>query len=380
MNSNPEILMVQKRLSDDDKTGRTLVHNGVNIIALLMSDIRTLDEKDRLVLKQSYRHYGRDWIYDLVKDNKIIPFAAYSLSSIECDKVFWDSIYSKFLKKNEAVREIVHSIFMELEHYDCKSLTLTENFAVVLSSQMPLGCFCSGDVDLSADIAEKDAISACLNSLGFHSKTQDEKIGEYTGQSLMFYNQDVIDGGFWINVVWVPVTRAFLEQEKYNIRLSQDRRAAKTLSASKIRILEDTSLMYFCALHIGSGHYFTLSPGIRLYVDIDRLARTGHIDWPKLLEWARIDSAGIRISMVLCICHKLFRTPIPERQFSAITRSKRNRILLNYLIKPDTLELQSNSSFLRRLLIEILSDDRWLLINVFVRPIKLIQRIIRTKY
>lgn len=358
------------RIKDKETVASELLFNGQDLTPLLLSEPHSLSESDTANLKECYNQYGRAYIERLVKDAKIIPFAAYIFINIDCDKEFWQPKYDFYLKRNNEVKALLNDIFIRLRVYDCKSLTLTENFAVVLSSGTSIACFSSGDVDLSADIAEREAITACLNSLNYFSKEQPDKIGEYSGQSMMFFNKDVIEGGFWVNVVWKPVTRAFLVQDKYETRLSKDRLEAKLIPGTEIRVLDDTSLMYFCALHISAGHYFTLSPGIRLYVDIDRLARNRKIEWDKIIEWSEEDNAGIRISMVFCISNKVLKTPIPEKVYKNIFSNRRNRRLLKYLINSKSFRLQNKSSKLRRLYIELASDNKNLITIFFSRVVK----------
>jgi hypothetical protein len=358
------------RIKNTETEAPELLFNGQDLTPLLLVDPNSLDESDKINLRQCYKQYGRIYIEKLVHDAKIIPFAAHVFINIDCDKDFWKPKHDVFLKRNNEIKALLNSIFIKLKDYECRSLTLTENFAVVLTSDLCIACFCSGDVDLSADINEKDSIIACLNSLNYFSKEQPDKISEYSGQSMMFHNKDIIKGGFWVNVIWKPVTRAFLVQDNYEKRLFRDRLGAKLIPGTEIRVLDDTSLMYFCALHIASGHYYTLTPGIRLYVDIDRLARNKKIDWDKIINWSDEDNAGIRISMVLCISNRVLKTPIPKKVYDNVFINRRNRKLLNYLITPKSFKLQNKSSKLRRLYVELASDNKNLIINFFDRVIK----------
>ena len=125
--------------------------------------------------------------------------------------------------------------------------------------------------------------------------------------------------------------------------------------------------MYFCALHIASGHYYTLTPGLRLYVDIDRLARAANIDWDLILKWVEEDEAGIRVQIVMYIAYKLFKTPVPSKVFNEIFNSRRNRIFINYLLKSDTKQIQSKSSRLKRLYIELASDGKSFFASILKR-------------
>jgi hypothetical protein len=346
---------------------------GKSITSLLLRELESFSLEERELLLDYYSKHSKEHLLLIAEGKKIIPFVANLFIELGCDEQFWQTHYDFYLRRNRAIKELLDSIFGGLESYGCKSVVLTENFGALLASHSSLVCFCSGDVDLSADIAEKDDVVNCLRTFGFESKDQPSKIGEYSGQSMEFYSSEAIDGGFWINVIWKPVTRAFLLQDKYEVRLNRDRLSAKKHGDSNIRILDDSSLLYFCALHSSAGHYFTLSPGLRLFVDIDRLARKCNIRWGDILSWEVEDKAGIRISMALYLANKVFKTPIPAEVLLRIESRSANRKLFRYLFDSKTNQIQGKSSKLRRLYIELASDNKNLVIN-FVRRILLICR------
>lgn len=370
MNGNASPILNRKREIQTEGAG--VVYEGKNLTSLLLRQSETLSEEERIFLVECYTHYGRDFFEKNTCDNKIIPFAAHVLIDLECDVDFWRKKHNFYVKRNQAIKDLLESIFATMSDFQCESVTLTENFAVLLATNACIGCFSSGDVDLSADISERGKIIDWFKSFNFLSNDPPQSIGEYSGQSMQFFNPDSIDGGFWINVIWKPVTRAFLVQDKYDVRLSKDRLLARTLGKSSIRILDDTSLLYFCALHISAGHYFTLTPGLRLFVDIDRLARSPKIDWDNIVKWELEDNAGIRISMMMYLVAEVFDTPIPEKVYSKALQSRRNRRFARYLLNRNTNEVQSNSSRLRRLYIELASDDKNLVTNFLIRFLRLV--------
>ena len=349
------------------------IFRGKSITALLLRQPESFSLEERELLLDYYSQNNKEHLLTIAEGKKIIPFVADVFIELGCDEKFWRPHYDFYLHRNQKIEQLLDSIFSELEAYGCKSVVLTENFGALLASESSLASFCSGDVDLSADIAEKDAIVNCLRSFSFESKDQPSTIGEYSGQSMQFYNDKAIGGGFWINVIWKPVTRAFLVQDKYEVRLNRDRLSAKKRADSNIRILDDSSLLYFCALHSSAGHYFTLSPGLRLFVDIDRMARKPYINWQNILDWEIEDGAGIRISMALYLANKVFKTPVPAEVLSRIESSSGNRRLLRYLFNSQTNQIQSKSSIFRRLYIELASDNRNLFINFFVRILNYIR-------
>ena len=69
---------------------------------------------------------------------------------------------------------------------------------------------------------------------------------------------------------------------------------------------------------------------------------------------------------------KVFNTPIPEKVYSKALQSRRNRRFARYLLNRNTNEVQSNSSRLRRLYIELASDDKNLVTNFLIRFLRLV--------
>jgi hypothetical protein len=341
--------------------------NQKDIQYLFIKEYKSLSHEEKETIKEFYYSKSKTDFYNLLEYNQIIPFGAHILSELNCDKTFWKSKYEFFFDRNNKIKELLNSIFQKLDSVNCKSITLTENFAVLLSTKSNLGCFSSGDVDLSANIYEKDKIISCLNDFDFYSDDKSNKIGEYSGQSMQFFNKNFLDNGFWINIIWKPVTRAFLIQNRYEKRLDKARINYKLIENTSIRVLCDTELMYFCCLHISAGHYFTLTPGLRLYYDIDRLASYGNIDWNNLKLWEIEDNAGLRISFVLLLSKKILNSKIPENIFNTPLAKFRNKLFLNYLFDSNRNKIQSNSSFFRRLIIELLSDNKNIIFSFFYR-------------
>jgi hypothetical protein len=333
-------------------------NQGSDISSLFLRTPDSLTKEEIMLLKQFYNDNGREMIEKESVRQKILPFVADVLASINCDQKYWSDRHELYVERNEKIIEMLDSVFLEMQSYGCKTLALTENFGVVLQSQSCIGCFCSGDIDLYADIFEKEQIISCMNSLNFTHQTRTIGKRENSEQSTMFFNGEIIPGGFWIQIVWKPVARAFFYQKKYEARLLNERLLANQIAGTKIRVLNETALMYFCALHISAGHYYTLSPGLRLYVDIDRLARGSDVNWDELMKWGIEDEAGIRIATVMYICHKLLKTPIPKRVYQEALKNKRNSRLVNYLYNTKTNQIQNKSSKLRRLYIELASDNK----------------------
>lgn len=344
--------------------------NEKDIHYLFIKEFKRLSNQEKETIKNFYYSKSKSKIYELLEYNKIIPFGAKILFELDCDKSFWKAKFQFYVKRNNKIKELLDSLFSSLSSVNCRSIALTENFAVLLSTNSEIGCFSSGDIDLSANINEKDKIISCLKDHNFYCENKSDKIGEYSGQSMQFFNNDFLDKGFWINVIWKPVTRAFLVQNKYDNRLDKARINYKLIENTRIRVLNDTELMYFCCLHISAGHYFTLTPGLRLYYDIDRLASYGNIDWNSLKLWEIEDNAGLRISFILILCKKILNSKIPENIFNTPLTKLRNKLFLNYLYDSRSNKIQKNSNLFRRLMIELFSDNKNIMYSIIYRTYK----------
>ena len=113
-----------------------------------------------------------------------------------------------------------------------------------------------------------------------------------------------------------------------------------------------------------------MTPGLRLYYDIDRLASYGNIDWNNLKLWEIEDNAGLRISFMLILSKKILNSKIPENIFNTPLDKFRNQLFLKDLFDSSSHKIQSNSSFLRRFIIELLSDNKNIIFSFFNRVYK----------
>ena len=86
--------------------------------------------------------------------------------------------------------------------------------------------------------------------------------------------------------------------------------------------------------------------------------------------WEIEDNAGLRISFMLILSKKILNSKIPDNIFNTPLGKFRNQLLLNYLFDSSSHKIQSNSSFLRRFIIELLSDNKNILFCFFNRAFK----------
>lgn len=324
---------------------------------LLVRMPESLSNEEKESISAFYAFHGRNYVENIAIQNKIIPFAAHVFMNVRCDFEYWKEKHDFWEKRNRTINEMLEKLFIAFTRNNVRSICLVENFATVLRSYSCMGCFCSGDVDLSADLNEKILISKCLEELNFWLDKRTEQSLKNSNQVSIFYNEDLLEDGFRINVMWQPIARSFLVQDEYDVRFSVERLKSTSIMESNIKALNATALMYYNILHIALGHYFTLSPGLRLYVDIDRLARTNEVNWEELWIWAIEDHSKFRTAIVLHLSFEILKTPIPQGLFQKMYRNKRCRYMIRYLYDKDNCKLQKKGDRLHRLFVELNSND-----------------------
>lgn len=305
-------------------------------------------------IKIKYQEKGREYFFKLAKESKILPFAAHTFCFLGCDSNYWNGIHQHHIERNSLIEEIIDHIFKRFDQFGIETICLFENFGTVLSAGSCLGCFCSGDVDLTADIENEKEISAVLDFFNF--KKEEENRGIFNNVS-SYHHRSMFEKGFRINIVWEPVgNRLECFNKACSLRLRLERMHAKKLPNESIRVLQNNALLYFSILHIASGHFYTMQPGLRLYVDIDRLIRNCEIQWEKILQWATEDRIGPRSDMVLSICSKILNTPIPEKAFTPNVDSNAFKKLFFFLIEEKNYTFKEHNNLYHRAYVEILSE------------------------
>ena len=146
------IITKTRRFRNKDSEIVKMFYQDQDITSLFLRIPETLTVEEKQLLKHFYSENGREFVEDGIIKNKILPFAACVLVNINCDRDYWKNEHDLFVQRNQEVKSLLDSVFTKMESFGCKTLALTENFGVVLRSHSCIGCFCSGDVDLYADL------------------------------------------------------------------------------------------------------------------------------------------------------------------------------------------------------------------------------------
>lgn len=309
-------------------------------ICLCMKTPNSLSSEEKKSIKASYEQYSQELVYKDAKELKILPYVAHALIDCDCDKEFWEKIHEEYRLRNERVLALLQSVFLALNENGINKVCVAENFGSILSSDACIACFSSGDIDLYCDDIEIKKLDGVMKSLGFEWDDRHERKKSFAHE----YRSDTAIGEtWWLNFQWKPMTRkkTHLYDQRYVMRryhtLFDETEYYKD---TNIRIFKPEAALYLNCVHISSGHYYILPPGIRLYPDVDRPVLSRNIDWEKFREWIEEDRLGMRSDIVLHLCKTQLGTNIPEEAFTSMYRSKRFNKVLRFLIDEETLEYQ----------------------------------------
>jgi len=289
------------------------------IIPLLLSEKENLSKEEIDLIKSLYRKYGRVAFEEVVKSEKSIrPFASLMLSQIDCDSDYWYGVHNEYVERNTQVLSVIDNLFRTYYEKGGRTLVVVENFGALLSSGISIGCFASNDVDVSASKDEKPFLIKAFAETGFMLDQRGSHPID-NNQISTFHNPHAMGGkGWWVNVMWTTTSRAYMvRQERYDKRFEAERHNSELYKDTAIRILKPEAMTYYCALHIAIEHFFSASPGMCLYCDVDRVVRHRSVNWDTVAEWAVEDKAGNRISLIMDVCNYCLGTPIPLDKFDS---------------------------------------------------------------
>lgn len=277
---------------------------------ILMKVPEALSETEREIIQSIYMEKGRDTFLKEASERKIVPFVAESCCYLGIDKEYWKELLSQYEIRTKQIIKMLDELFCKFETHDCISPCITENFGALLVTGKHMGCFCSGDVDISADYLEKDKIRAALIELGYTEVKRKDYHSNIEQDEYICPEQYLND--FYINLVWKPVIREkayTINQKKMIVWMENERKKASVYDNTKIRILSPEAMLIHCIYHISAGHYYCASPGVRLLTEIDRIIRTNFINWDNIWERAKELQITKRIQIALIITAKVLDTP-----------------------------------------------------------------------
>lgn len=325
---------------------------------IFLKPVESLSKKEKDTIKDYYYQYSQKVILSKAEEQKMIPFVSSVLCSLNIDREFWKDYSEYYSKRNQAIIRMLDDVFGSFSTNKCISPCVTENFGSLLLSDYHIECFCSGDVDISSDISEKEKIDKTLVDMGFTLVKRKEYRNEIAQDE--YKCPDHYIDNFYLNIVYQPVIREkayTLDQRLVDSWLKTQRLSAVRYHGTMIKILEKEAMLIHCLYHISAGHYYTASPGTKLLVDIDRIIRFTNIDWNKIWTTSVRLKIEKRIELGLLLAEGVLETP--NIKYGLYMPQKRQKKLLYkhlYRSIDGTMKEIEPSNNIERLYIDTFSD------------------------
>jgi hypothetical protein len=311
--------------------------------------VKPLTEEEKKFIIDGYVGSNKEELIRVATKKKVLPVVGKLMSNLNLDKDYWEGQYNRFKERNIKITELIARIFTAFQENGITRICAFENYGALLSAETDIALYSSGDVDLYAEVDQKEAIIRVLDGFGYQP-TKDE-INERNIMSEFLKDNGIIR----INVAWKPLRRFSLpfkaHTEKY---FEWDKMGYYKDTA--IRIPSPETLLYLCFLRIAV-HGYSRSPDIRLYIDTYN-ASFNNPDWYQVVEWAKTDGVITKFVTVASIAHDLIKLDVPEDvlKISETNKFSQKILAITYDFTRHTLKYDPTGISLLK--VEAASDDR----------------------
>lgn len=307
-----------------------------------------LSSAEKAFILSGYNDENKQEIIRIATKKKVLPVVGKMLASLQIDKDFWTEKYNFFLQRNLKVTELIADVFKRFHENRIDRVCAFENYGAMLAAESDIALYSSGDVDLYADVIQKQEIENVMASFGYYPTLDDCHRHNINTEFLKE------NGIIRINVAWKPLRR-------YLLPISFD--AAKYFKWGDMKCYKDTdirvpspeTLLYMCFLRIAV-HGYSRSPDIRLYIDTINSSRNNP-DWKTVMDWAEADKVKTKFIAVATIANDLVKLPVPNY---VLNEAKKDRFTQHILTETYDFEKHTliyDPSGLKLLRVEAASDQ-----------------------
>lgn len=198
--------------------------------------------------------------------------------------------------------------------YSAPPFVVVEHASSFFRANLPLGLYDSGDVDLLSSPRHIGSLERELATLGY--RPYENSCGELR----RVFHRPHATGEPLEVVVWLrPVPRHRLPEPRF-LSFDDILEIAEPVenSLGQVLLLPPTyDLLYHC-LHASLHSYF-LSPGLRIYLDIDRVIAHTEINWSEFVRFSKAHNLTTRVAVALRVAQELLSTDVPRTVFEYLT-------------------------------------------------------------
>lgn len=317
--------------------------------ATLLTD----DEKEYIV--DNYDIPNSSDLKETLKTKKVRPVVGKMMVGLGIEADYWGKEYDFFRIRNEAVITEVNRIFTSLHSSGIFRVFAYENFGALLSSGTDIALYSSGDVDLFADVNNKDCITEVMRSLGYYP-TRDV----FDERNIM--TEFLSEGGIIrVNFDWI-ILRRMMFPIKVNLDDVINWDSLRQYQDTEIQLPSKEALLYLCLLRIAV-HGFSRSPDVRLYIDVQNVVCTDP-NWEIAIEWAKRDRVLTKFVTVAYIAHCLNGVSVPQQIIDLADKDKFAQRIIKICYDKQNRSLRYDPAGLDLFRVEAASDNRSLIAEI----------------
>ncbi len=321
-------------------------------LCLAIRGFRTAAEQEEL--RTLVEGFGLDLLASVAAEHRVKALAGVGLLAagfVLAEE--WMAEVSRNRVRVATMVEALTQIMPRLEDEGIKSAAV-EAGGVLLSTNLPLEGFCPGDIDLLVSSNDWVLVRSVLEGCGFVLECE----RSLASGRLAFLKRQSAGAVIHLEVChklferrWLPVGFGDLSQEWLSGRVA-------SVKDPRLSTLAPAQALAAVAIH-ASLHLFVRDPGLRLYVDIDRLTRDQIIDWDSFAEVVIKSQATRRVSVALAMAAGLLRAPIPEHVLKRLAPGSRvKQAIMEQLSRKGRLRDQSKLGRYQQIRLEMLLEDR----------------------
>lgn len=311
--------------------------------------VTPLTEEEKLYVINNYSPENAADLKETLNTKKVRPVVGKLMVGIGVDVEYWEKEYNFFLNRNKSVIDEIDCIFSVLQKNGVTKVIAYENFGALLSSGTDVALYSSGDVDLYADVNQKDSIVAIMASLGYKSS-----LDVYHERNIMteFLKED---GVIRVNFDWIILRRMMFP---INVSLDGvlDWESLSHYGNTNIQLPSKEALLYLCLLRIAV-HGFSRSPDVRLYIDIQNCACVNP-DWDQVINWAERDKVLTKVVAVAYIAHHLNGVAVPDSVLRMAEEDRFAQIIIEKCYDSNNRTLKYDPAGMDLFRVEAASDNR----------------------
>lgn len=299
-------------------------------------------------IRENYSPTNRAQLIETATQKKVLPVVGKLMLSLGLDTALWEQHYRHFANRNRQITQLMDQVFRTFDRAGIHRVCVFENYGAMLAADTDIALYSSGDVDLFADITQKEQIQTVLADFQYDPLPDENN---RRGIATEFRKKD---GLIRINVAWKPLIRHSLPLKADTSQYFHWESMGRYQNTA-IRLPGPEVLLYLCFLRIAV-HGYSRSPDIRLYIDTYN-ATCNDPDWEQVMDWARADGMTTKFVTVAAIAHDLIGIPVPEFVLEQVKNDPDSQKILAIAYDFEAHTLRYDPSGLQLIKLEAASDN-----------------------